>query len=220
MEANTKTRRDFIRMLAIGGGGMILIGKYRFLFAQQPVDGVLKTIVVDYDKCAGCKTCETVCSAFHYTQVLNGETLNGLGNPKHGNIRVYHFNPDVDIPTVCANCPDTPCVNACPSSPDETTGYGAIYRDKQTLAIRTNHELCLQCGSCSRACEKDGAGIIKMNTENFPGHICDHCGGDPQCVKYCPYGALAFYEVDVNGEYFAKSSEEIARKLFDKYYAN
>jgi len=213
-------RRDFIRMLAIGGGGMILIGKYRFLFASEPVEGILQAIVVDYDKCAGCKTCETVCSAFHHTVVINGETLNGLGNPKLGNIRVNHYNPDVDVPAVCSNCPNTPCVNACPSSPDERTGYGAIYRDKGTQTIKTNHELCLQCGSCSRACASDGAGVIVMSKENYPSHICDHCGGDPQCVKYCPYGALAFHNVDVQSTYFGMSAKEIAEKLFDKYYAN
>lgn len=214
-------RREFLRLLAIGGGGMIVIGKFNFLFANGPANGVLKAIVVDFDKCAGCRTCETACSAFHHKVMIDGESLNGLGNPKLGNIQVYHFNPDVDIPSVCANCPDTPCVNACPSSPDEITGYGAIYRDKETMAILTNHELCISCGSCARACEADSTGIIKMNpVTNFPGHICNHCSGDPQCVKHCPYGALSFHDVDVNGAFFGKSPQEIADILFERYYAN
>lgn len=214
-------RRDFLRLLAVGGGGVFLLGKYKFLFANAPVNGVLKAIVVDFDKCAGCKTCEIVCSAFHHPVMIGGEQLNGLGNPKLGNIQVYHYNPDVDVPTVCANCPDTPCVNACPSSPDEVTGYGAIYRDKETNTILTNHELCLQCGSCARTCELQRTGVIKMNpVTNHPEHICDQCGGDPQCVKYCPYGALAFFDVDVNRQFFGLSPQDIAEQLFERYYAN
>lgn len=220
MSLKSTNRREFLRILAIGGGGMILIGKYRFLFAGEPTDGKLKAIIVDFDKCAGCKTCETVCSAFHHQVTVDGQALNGLGNPKLGNIRVHHFNPDVDVPAVCANCPSTPCVNACPSSPDETTGYGAIYRDKNTGTIRTNHDLCLQCGSCAKACQKEGAGVIIMSSDNHPGQICDHCGGDPQCVKYCPYSAISYREVDIAHEYFALSQREIAEKLFEKYYAN
>lgn len=221
MAQTVTDRRKFLKLLAIGGGGIIVLGKFNFLFANESNNGILKAIVVNFDKCTGCRTCETVCSAFHHPVMINGETLNGLGNPKLGNIQVFHYNPDVDIPTICANCPDTPCVNACPSSPDEVTGYGAIYRDKETLTIRTNHELCISCGSCSRACEADGAGVIVMDAEtNYPEHICDHCGGNPQCVKYCPYDALSYFEVDVNREYFGFTHREIAEKLFERYYAN
>jgi len=217
---NTNSRRDFLKKLAIGGGGVVILGKYHFLFANQAKDGILKAIVVDFDKCTGCRTCETVCSAFHHPVEIEGETFHGLGNPKLGNIQVYHYNPDADIPSVCANCPDTPCVNACPSEPDPLTGYGAIYRDKETEAIRTNHHLCISCGSCADACETERTGVIKMNpVTNHPEHICDHCGGDPQCVKYCPYEALSFREVDVDKAFFGMSPQKIAEELFERYYS-
>ena len=214
------SRRDFLKKLAIGGGGVVIIGKYHFLFGNEAKNGILKAIIVDFDKCTGCRTCETACSAFHHLVDINGEILNGLGNPKLGNIQVYHFNPDVDVPSVCANCPDTPCVDACPVVPDSITGYKAIYRDQATLAICTNHKVCISCGKCARVCETERTGVIKMNPiTNHPDHICDHCGGDPQCVKHCPYGTLSFREVDINNDYFGLSPEEIADKLFELYYA-
>lgn len=212
-------RRDFLKLLAIGGGGMIIMGNFRFLFANEPTNGVLKAIIVDFSLCAGCKTCETVCSAIHHPIGIGNEKMNGLGNPKLANIRVHHYNPDVDIPTVCSNCPDSPCIYNCPSDPDSVSGHKAIYRDPVTLAILNNHSVCLSCGTCARFCEKDGAGIIVMDPEtDFPEHICDHCGGDPQCVKYCPYGALSFIDVDVKNAYFGLTHEEIAERLINNYY--
>ncbi len=217
---NTNSRRDFLKKLAIGGGGVVMLGRYHFLFANEAKDGMLKAIVVDFDKCTGCQTCETVCSAFHHPIEIDGELLNGLGNPKLGNIQVYHHNPDADIPSVCANCPDTPCVNVCPSTPDPYTGHKAIYRDELTLAIKTNHNICISCGSCANACEMERTGVIKMNPiTNHPEHICDHCGGDPQCVKHCPYDALSFIEVDIEREFFGLSPQEISEHLFERYYS-
>ncbi|HLN53309.1 MAG TPA: 4Fe-4S dicluster domain-containing protein [Lentimicrobium sp.] len=221
MTQKMRTRRDFLRLLAIGGGGIIVLGNYRFLFANQAENGVLKAIIVDFDKCAGCRTCETVCSAYQHQVVIDGEKLHGLGNPKLANIKVMHHNPDVDIPTVCTNCPESLCIKYCPSEPDPVTGYKAIYRDPETLAINTNHKQCISCGSCASNCEREGAGIIVMNpVTEHPEHICDHCGGDPQCVKHCPYGALTFKDVDVTGAYFGMTHTEIAEKLFERYYAN
>ncbi len=220
MTQKMQSRRDFLKLLAIGGGGIIVLGQFRFLFASEDSNGVLKAIVVDFNKCAGCHTCETVCSALHNQVMIDGESLNGLGNPKLGNIKVQHHNPDVDIPTVCFNCPDSPCVKYCPSEPDKVTGFKAIYRDPVTLTIKTNHKNCISCGSCESNCQREGAGIIVMNPETeHPEHICDHCGGDPHCVKYCPYGALSFQDVDVNRDYFGMTHTEIAEKLFELYYA-
>ncbi|MBU1014071.1 MAG: 4Fe-4S dicluster domain-containing protein [Bacteroidetes bacterium] len=217
MEA-INSRRDFLKNLAIGGGGVVILGQYHFLFANEAKNGILKAIIVDFDKCAGCQTCETVCSAFHHPVEIDGEMINGLGNPKLANIQVYHYNPDMDIPSVCANCPDSPCVENCPSTPN-INGNKAIYRDKITQAIRTNHEICISCGTCADTCKNQRTGVIKMNAlTNHPEHICDHCGGDPQCAKYCPYGALSFQEVDIEKTYFGMSPTQIAEELFKRYY--
>ncbi|MGD9270308.1 MAG: 4Fe-4S binding protein, partial [Syntrophobacterales bacterium] len=123
------SRRKFMKT-ALGSGAMVLLGQFgifRLASAQQGEKNVLTMIVVDYSKCTGCRTCETVCSAFNNQQTVNGETLNGLGNPDLANIRVYGYNPDVDVPAVCAMCPDSPCIEACPVDPDPKTGWKALY---------------------------------------------------------------------------------------------
>lgn len=214
------SRRNFMKT-TFGGGAMIMMmmgqfGVFRMAYAQQGEKPVLTMIAVDYAKCTGCRTCETVCSAFNHPQTVNGETLNGLGNPELANIRVYGFNPDVDVPSVCAMCPDSPCIDACPVDPDPNTGWKALYREGKNLTIKNDLERCIGCGSCAEAC-RVGVIIPNRNT-NMPEHMCTLCDGDPQCVKYCPFGALSQVEVDTGREFYAMKPEQIAEKLIDEWY--
>ncbi|MDA3906052.1 MAG: twin-arginine translocation signal domain-containing protein [Bacteroidales bacterium] len=50
MKHKESVRRDFLKKLAIGGGGIIILGKFHFLFGNEPYIGILKAIVVDFDK--------------------------------------------------------------------------------------------------------------------------------------------------------------------------
>ena len=113
------SRRDFIKGIGIGAGAVVLFGQFGVHAAAWALSGdpVLKMVLVDYTKCTGCRTCETACSSRNRPVTINGEELPGLGNPRYANIRVQSFNPDVDVPNVCAMCADTPCVKACPVEP-------------------------------------------------------------------------------------------------------
>ena len=149
--AGISTRRDFMGRTALGGGALFLFGNLgvlRVARAKKRGKSAYSMIVVDYSKCTGCRTCETACSASNHKKVINGEELNGLGNPHLSNIKVYGYNPDVDVPTVCAMCPDAPCIEACPVEPDEKTGRKALYRDEKTLTIKNDPQRCEACGSC------------------------------------------------------------------------
>jgi Fe-S-cluster-containing hydrogenase component 2 len=212
------SRRKFMKT-ALGSGAMVLLGQFgifRLASAQQGEKNVLTMIVVDYSKCTGCRTCETVCSAFNNQQTVNGETLNGLGNPDLANIRVYGYNPDVDVPAVCAMCPDSPCIEACPVDPDPKTGWKALYREEKNLTIKNDPERCEACGNCSEVCR---TGVIIPNAEtNIPEHMCTLCGGDPQCVKYCPFEALSHVKVDTSQKFYAMKPEQIAEQLIHEWY--
>jgi Fe-S-cluster-containing hydrogenase component 2 len=203
----------------LGGSTMVLMGQFglfRLGYAQQDNRTELNMILVDYTKCTGCRTCETVCSAYNHQITVNGETLNGLGNPDLANIRVYGYNPDVDIPVVCAMCPDSPCIESCPIDPDPKTGRKALYRDEKTLTIKNDPERCEACGSCSEACR---TGTIIPNPEtDIPEHMCTLCGGDPQCVKYCPYEALSLVKIDTSRKFYAMKPDQIAEQLIDEWY--
>lgn len=216
------TRRDFIKRMAVGGSGVILLGKLGLLHLSsvEAEEGLTyRMIAVDYTKCTGCRTCEAACSAYNHKQKVNGELVNGLGNPHYTNIRVHGFKPDVDIPAVCAMCPDNPCISACPVEPHPNTGRRALYRDEKTGTIKNDLDRCIACGSCAEACRTERVGIIYPNpVSKKPERMCTLCDGDPQCVKNCPYDALSYMEADLEGEFYGKSPEFIAEELTRRWY--
>jgi carbon-monoxide dehydrogenase iron sulfur subunit len=212
------SRRNFMKT-AFGSGAMLLLGQFgvfRFSFAQQGEENSLSMILVDYSKCTGCRTCETVCSAFNHPKEVNGKLLKGTGNPYLSNIKVYAFNPDADVPTVCAMCPDNPCVEACPVDPDPSTGRRALYRDSKTMTITVDPDRCIGCKSCAEACR---VGVIVPHSETaLPERMCTLCNGEPQCVKYCPFGALSHVKVNISKEFYAMKPRQIAEKLIEEWY--
>jgi Fe-S-cluster-containing dehydrogenase component len=52
-------------------------------------------------------------------------------------------------------------------------------------------EKCVGCGLCVEACV---SGVIQLHPDqDFP-LLCNLCGGDPECAKKCPTGALVAVE--------------------------
>jgi len=214
-----QSRRHFLSRITYGAGGLILLGNYGFTFTRDSETGVIRAIAVDFEKCAGCRTCESVCSEYNNQVMVNGELINGLGNPALSNIRVYHFNPDVDIPSTCALCDDAPCVEACPVEPHRETGRKALYRDEKLKTIVNDPERCIGCQSCAIACAEKRAGVIHPDPETGnPRFMCTLCGGDPQCVKYCPYDALKYIEMPPDRDLDKLAPRQIAEILIDKFY--
>ena len=216
-------RRSFIKTMVIGGLG-VTVGGIVIPRAIAQTDRAERPqysmILVDFNKCTGCRTCETVCAQYNHKTVVDGEELLGLGNPYLANIRVYSFNPDVDVPVVCVMCRDNPCIEACPVEPDEE-GRRALYRDPKTLAIKNDPDRCIACGSCTEACRTQRVGVILPNREtNRPERMCTLCDGDPQCVKYCPYGALSHVVGGMDGRHFGMPPEKIAEDLIRRWYGH
>ncbi len=215
------TRRDFIRGIGIGGGAVILLGQFGVHGAAWALSGdpQLRMVLVDYGKCTGCRTCEAACSSRNRPASIAGQELPGLGNPRYANIRVHSFNPDVDVPNVCAMCADTPCVKACPVDPDARTGRRALYRDQATHTIHNDPSRCVGCRSCANACAAQRTGVITPNpVTGKPESICTLCGGDPQCVKRCPFAALSYVEVRRDRKFYGVGPEKIAAELARNWY--
>ncbi len=218
----SQSRREFLKKTAVGGSAIVLGTLFvKETFAQRSERPTYSMILVDYNKCTGCRTCETVCSAFNHKVKIGEEELPGLGNPCYSNIRVYSFNPDVDIPVTCLMCRDNPCIESCPVEPDPSTGRKALYRDEKTRAIKNDLERCIGCGSCAEACKTKRIGAIIPNPQTGkPERICNLCNGDPQCVKYCPYEALRHVVGRIDGRHFGFSIEQIAERLTRLWYYN
>lgn len=129
-----------------------------------------KVLVIDPDKCTGCRICEQVCSVWHEKVV----------NPYRARIKVVKWEMEGKvIPMVCQQCDDAPCIEVCPMS--------AIYNDDVTGAVQIDYDRCIGCGMCISTCPFGAMGY------DFVGHKvikCDLCNGDPQCVRFCDAGAI------------------------------
>lgn len=215
------TRRQFIKGIGIGGGAVILFGQFGVHAAAWALSGEpqLKMVLVDYAKCTGCRTCEAACSSRNKLVSIGGQELPGLGNPRYANIRLHSFNPDVDVPNVCAMCADTPCVKACPVEPDSKSNRRALYRDQATHTICNDPGRCIGCGSCAKACAGQRTGVIIPNSATGkPERMCTLCGGDPQCLKRCPFGAISYVEVRRDRKFYGLGPEKIAAELSKSWY--
>jgi anaerobic carbon-monoxide dehydrogenase iron sulfur subunit len=131
-----------------------------------------KQLFADPEKCTGCNRCASVCSAMK----------TGSFAPSFARIKVNNFpHRGFAVPSVCFQCPNAPCHKACPS--------GAISRNEDDVVV-VDSQKCIACGSCVKACPY---GMIELG-EQLTAAKCDHCGGDPACVKECFPGALVFTE--------------------------
>jgi anaerobic carbon-monoxide dehydrogenase iron sulfur subunit len=137
-------------------------------------------IVVNPERCCGCRICEMACSMDHL----------GIFNPRRASLRVnINRDPDlgtkpsqIDVPVVCLQCDPAPCAEACPEGAIEKGAYGAWLVDE---------ERCIGCGLCVDACPH-GMVVVDTQGQRVSARKCNLCQGDPSCVKYCPTEALTF----------------------------
>lgn len=132
----------------------------------------MKYVEFHKEKCISCDLCSEVCSL----------TKLGRIQPSAAAIRVTR-NPSVYLGerecAVCDMTHDRACVDSCP--------VDALTYDEGAGVVRFDAELCTECLACLDACPNvardAGSGRIM---------ICDLCDGDPQCVQWCPEGALTW----------------------------
>jgi len=128
-------------------------------------------IQVNPDACTGCRACETVC-AFVHTQSFNAERS-----------RIKIAKNEIkgeDIPYICRQCGDAPCIKACPVE--------ALRRSPKTNAVLVDEDKCIGCNKCAEACPFDAISFDGNNVAL----ICDLCDGEVECVQRCPTDALKF----------------------------
>ncbi|MDY6930518.1 MAG: 4Fe-4S dicluster domain-containing protein [Halobacteriota archaeon] len=138
-----------------------------------------KKLTVIPEQCSGCKICELVCSINHF----------GVNNPKKAAIRVIitYPHPVMRMPVVCGHCKVPTCVDVCP--------VDALFRNNGLVHL--DKEACISCYKCISACP---FGAIYAHEDCDYPIQCDMCGGDPECIKKCPKGALRLIPEDALGE--------------------
>ena len=128
----------------------------------------MRTIIhCNFDLCTGCSICQMACS----------QTKTGGTNPRLALISLKKHGLIIQ-PVVCAQCQNAFCMQVCPIE--------AIHRDSNGTVI-INEEKCSGCGLCAEACQ---IGMVLFDRKKKVARKCDLCDGDPECVKYCPTGAL------------------------------
>jgi len=159
-------------------------------------------IARDPSACSGCRRCELACSMHHEDWMW----------PEASRIRVFMPFPGVEVPHLCAQCMDYPCVNACPVE--------ALSTDPDTKAVIVDREKCISCGACIRACPGT---VPYLHPGDNKATICDLCGGKPKCVEVCTeagYNCLTVVNEDPNihRKLYSRNPVEVAKDLAVKFF--
>jgi len=133
-----------------------------------------KILVINQEKCSGCRMCEIVCSYFNENEF----------NPALSRIQVISDkSKSIDFTIVCQQCEKALCQEVCIS--------GAIYYDATIGAYKIDEKKCIGCKLCIISCP---VGAMGFNTKNGVAMKCNLCDGEPKCVKYCFMEAIEFIE--------------------------
>ena len=131
-----------------------------------------KVLVINHEKCTGCRLCELVCAVKH----------DGISNPTRSRIRVMKWEMEgLYIPMSCQQCEDAPCMNGCP--------VGAISRNEELNCVEVDYEICIGCRTCVSVCP---FGAMTYNAVDHKVIKCDLCDGDPQCARFCEVQAIEY----------------------------
>jgi len=148
---------------------------------------LVKQILIDVDKCNGCRGCEVICSAFHSTPRYSSN------NPARSRIRVIR-DPLANI--------------YVPVYAGEYTAAECAGRDKYVIDGKEYEE----CAFCRASCPSRD--VFKEPDSGLP-LKCDMCESDPSieeplCVQWCLAGALVFVKrEEVFDEDDQQSAEEV-----------
>ncbi len=135
------------------------------------LNAVSQFVECDPDRCIGCNICEYACS------LEKEKTF----NPVKSRIRAIRLDPLSNVAFTCRTCRNAPCVAACPKD--------ALTQSKETGVVTVDEEKCDGCGWCIAPCE---FGAITLHPESRKAMLCDTCEGSPECVQWCPEGALSY----------------------------
>lgn len=156
-------------------------------------------IVVDADRCIGCKACEIHCWNEHRVEREIGET----------SVRILHIDgpsPDPNAfvgyypyPHTCSHCEEPECVEHCPA--------GAIKKEENGM-VQVYEDKCIGCQTCSTVCPNYFFTYSRSSGKTLK---CDGCflrlkeGWWPACATKCSMKAI-----------YIGYPDEIARILKEK----
>ena len=209
-ESTQFSRREFFKRAGKNTGGVLagmtlLQGLISPAMAARSdneactLPGAKYELVFDPKLCAGCGYCEVACAQFHEGDAgathrnhfkakpliksmgVSPISANAPGWPQPLAMATF---ADFSANEFCRQCESPECLDVCPEN--------AIYVDPKTGARVVDEDKCQGCGDCVEACQFD---MIHINEETQTAYKCDFCGGDPQCVAWCPTNAITFRKI-------------------------
>ncbi len=178
----------------------------------DPGQGV--AVLVDLDKCIGCRACQVACKEWNGRPAEETEFIGQLTSPPsltanswkvvffHEITRKYlggFEDPYIQpLPYNCLHCAEAPCARACPVGAIKVTSEGVVVIEQAE---------CIGCGYCEAACPYD----VPKRGDDGKYYKCTFCvdrvqnGLEPACVEVCPTGVFLFGPAS---EVMAKAREE------------
>lgn len=124
-------------------------------------------LILDAEKCTGCKICELACSARHQR----------VFNPKKAHLKIIGTHTKTVIQKQLKSC--TLCLDCVKNCPVEAITFNGKW-------LVVDGELCTGCGQCVNTCPE---GIIYLKNDGTAA-VPDFCEGNPSCIEWCPHQAL------------------------------
>ena len=148
----------------------------------------MKRIMIEIDKCEGCKNCAAACMQAHREDEGDIYTLN-LSDPGAESRNTILLDGSGKCwPLFCRHCDEPECARACMS--------GALAKDPATGHVLYDEERCAACFMCVMHCP---FGVLRHDRRTRSKVIkCDFCKDDaegPNCVRMCPNKAIHVEEV-------------------------
>ena len=126
-----------------------------------------QVIVVDPEKCTGCRSCEMACSIRHFD----------VCGPNYSRIRIQEFGDgNTYIPVLCQACEEAVCIHVCPMNARIREESGAVVTDEDT---------CVGCRACVYACPFSAPVVNPETGKTMSCHFCVEDELGPWCVKAC-----------------------------------
>jgi formate dehydrogenase iron-sulfur subunit len=203
----TSSRRDFIKLLGVSAGSVLLLDAVSSHKAEASSFTTLtqskgKAMLYDALKCVGCRACQNACKEWNKTPSESIGYGDIYDNPislsaRHWTIIKAREYTHLGSPALllcryqCMHCTEASCEAVCPTRSISHQG----------AAVVINQEWCIGCGYCVQACPF-GVPHREHGVEGGTAQKCTFCvdrqadGLAPACVEACPAGALQFGQRD------------------------